>query len=155
MGVENDDTLKLHLKDMDLEFSWPVGKIKEVIPDLGSVTVSSPTPCSLEIARAISILVEEHKIPEAKVGLASGVSAFLWLYTAIHGCVVSLLILKAYSDSNAKCFAVSNSFGFSCFVGVNQQKLLSLLSFHLDQVWVHQLHFVSLSQPPFLLYQTL
>nr|UES73134.1 mevalonate kinase [Gymnema sylvestre] len=83
---ENDDTLKLHLKDMDLEFSWHVGRIKEVIPDLGSINASSPTSCSLEITKAIALLVEEQNIPAEKIGLASGVSAFLWLYTAIHGC---------------------------------------------------------------------
>ncbi|CAI9764292.1 unnamed protein product [Fraxinus pennsylvanica] len=82
---DNDDTLKLHLKDMDLEFSWPVGRIKEVLPDLGSHATSSPSSCSLETTKAIAALVEEQNIPEAKSGLASGVSTFLWLYTSIHG----------------------------------------------------------------------
>lgn len=103
VGVENDDTLKLHLKDMDFEFSWNVGRLKEVIPDLGSINASSPTSCSLEITKAIALLVEEQNIPEGKKGLASGVSAFLWLYTAIHGSVFYLLILKkAYIVSKTK-----------------------------------------------------
>ncbi|KAL2469189.1 Mevalonate kinase [Forsythia ovata] len=82
---DNDDTIKLHLKDVDLEFSWPVGRIKEVLPDLGSHTASSPSSCSLETIKEIAALVEEQNIPEAKIGLASGVSTFLWLYTSIHG----------------------------------------------------------------------
>ncbi|CAA3000092.1 mevalonate kinase-like isoform X2 [Olea europaea var. sylvestris] len=82
---DNDDTLKLNLKDVDLEFCWPVGRIKEVLPDLGSHTTSSPSSCSLETIKAIASLVEEQNIPEAKIGLASGVSTFLWLYTSIHG----------------------------------------------------------------------
>ncbi|CDP20121.1 unnamed protein product [Coffea canephora] len=83
---DNDDTLKLYLKDMDLEFSWPVGKIKEAIPELGSFSASSPMSCSLETTKAIAALVDEQNIPEAKIGLASGISAFLWLYISIHGC---------------------------------------------------------------------
>lgn len=82
---DNDDALKLHLKDLNLEFSWPVGKIKEVMPELGSISVSSPSSCSLETTKAIASLVEELHLPEAKSGLASGISAFLWLYTSIHG----------------------------------------------------------------------
>ncbi|CAA2953724.1 Mevalonate kinase [Olea europaea subsp. europaea] len=82
---DNDDTLKLHLKDMDLEFSWPVGRIKEVLPDLGSHAASSPSSCSSETIKAITTLVEEQNIPEAKIGLSSGVTTFLWLYTSIHG----------------------------------------------------------------------
>lgn len=85
---DNDDTLILHLKDMDLEFCWPVGRIEEVLPDLGSHATSSPSSCSLETIKAIASLVEEQNIPEAKIGLASGVSTFLWLYTSIHGCVI-------------------------------------------------------------------
>ncbi|KAK6118574.1 hypothetical protein DH2020_047687 [Rehmannia glutinosa] len=83
--ADNDDALKLHLKDMALEFSWPVGKLKEVMPELGSHAASSPSSCSLETIKAIASLVEEQSIPEANIGLASGISAFLWLYTSIHG----------------------------------------------------------------------
>nr|QEY10158.1 mevalonate kinase reductase [Scutellaria barbata] len=82
---DNDDTLKLHLKDLDLEFSWPVAKIKEVLLDMGSHPASSPLSCSFETTKALVSLVEEQNIPEAKSGLASGISAFLWLYTSIHG----------------------------------------------------------------------
>lgn len=73
---------------MDLEFSWPVGRISEAIPELGSFSASSPTSCSLEITKAIAALVDEQNIPEAKTGLASGVSAFIWLYISIHGYVI-------------------------------------------------------------------
>lgn len=105
VGVENDDTLKLHLKDMDLEFSWNIGRIQEVMPDLGNINASSPTSCSLEISKAIALLVEEQNIPEEKKGLASGVSAFLWMYTATHGSVFYLLMLKkAYIVSKTKLY---------------------------------------------------
>nr|AGS18028.1 mevalonate kinase [Picrorhiza kurrooa] len=82
---DNDDTLKLHLKDMDLEFSWPVIMIKEVLPQADGMDISSPSSCSLESLKAIAALVESLNIPEANIALASGVSAFLWLYTSIHG----------------------------------------------------------------------
>uniref|UniRef100_A0A5B7ABN9 Mevalonate kinase n=1 Tax=Davidia involucrata TaxID=16924 RepID=A0A5B7ABN9_DAVIN len=82
---DNDDTLKLQLKDMALQFSWPVGKIKEALPGFDSCLASSPTSCSPENIKSIAALVEEHNIPEAKIGLAAGVTAFLWLYTSIQG----------------------------------------------------------------------
>ncbi|EPS72262.1 mevalonate kinase [Genlisea aurea] len=81
---DNDEELKLHLKDMGLEFSWPVGKIKETMPELGGVPGSIPS-YSLEAMKAIASLVEEQSIPEDNTGLISGISAFLWLYTSIHG----------------------------------------------------------------------
>jgi mevalonate kinase len=40
--------------------------------------------------KLILALVEEQNIPEAKISLASGVTAFLWLYTSILGYVVTL-----------------------------------------------------------------
>nr|AJT35507.1 mevalonate kinase [Gentiana rigescens] len=111
---ENDDTVKLHLKDMDVEFSWPVGKIKDAISDLGSISASSPTSCSLEITKAIASLVEEQQIPEANIGLASGISAFLWLYIAIHGCKPAVAIVTSelplgsgLGSSAAFCVALS------------------------------------------------
>ncbi|KAG7969136.1 hypothetical protein I3843_07G015800 [Carya illinoinensis] len=82
---DNDDSLKLQLKDMSLEFSWPVSRIKEVLPEVVSSSSPTPTSCSIETMKSIAALVEEQNIPEAKIGLATGVSAFLWLYTCIQG----------------------------------------------------------------------
>ncbi|OVA05765.1 GHMP kinase N-terminal domain [Macleaya cordata] len=81
----NDGLLKINLKDMGLEFSWPIERIKEALPELGNPLSSQPQSCSQESLRSIAALVEEQNIPEAKIGLAAGISAFLWLYTSIHG----------------------------------------------------------------------
>nr|AZB52798.1 mevalonate kinase [Centranthera grandiflora] len=82
---DNDDAIKIHLKDLALELSWPVGKIAEVLPELGSNAASSPRSSSLESSKAIASLIEDQNIPEANIGITSGISAFLWLYTSIHG----------------------------------------------------------------------
>ncbi|KAJ6876836.1 mevalonate kinase-like [Populus alba x Populus x berolinensis] len=82
---ENDDRLTLQLKDMALEFSWPIGRIKEALSSLGGPFPSTPTSCSAESLKLILALIEEQNILEAKISLASGVSAFLWLYTSILG----------------------------------------------------------------------
>ncbi|XP_019154776.1 PREDICTED: mevalonate kinase-like isoform X1 [Ipomoea nil] len=111
---ENDQTLKLQLKDVSLEFSWPVARIKDAFPNLDSSVASSPSSCSLETHKSIASLVEKQKILEANIGLASGVSAFLWLYTSILGCkpakavVHSELPLGAgLGSSAALCVALS------------------------------------------------
>ncbi|XP_074311553.1 mevalonate kinase isoform X2 [Silene latifolia] len=70
---------------MGLEFSWPIGRIREALPGFDSPDPSTPKSCSLESHRSIACLIEDQAIPEAKVALSSGVSAFLWLYTCIHG----------------------------------------------------------------------
>ncbi|KAL2346866.1 hypothetical protein Fmac_000866 [Flemingia macrophylla] len=80
--TDDEDLLKLQLKDTTLEFSWPVSKVREAFPAQLS---STPTSCSVENAKAIAALVDHLSIPEAKIGLASGVSAFLWLYSSIQG----------------------------------------------------------------------
>lgn len=83
---ESNDELTLSLKDMGLEFSWPVGRIKETMGELAaSPYPSSPTSCSPEAMKLIAPLIEELNIPEAKITIAAGVSAFLWLYTSIQG----------------------------------------------------------------------
>ena len=81
----DDDTLKLELKDMALEFSWQIARIKEALPESVSPVSSKPASCSVESAKSIAALVEQQTIPEANIGLASGISAFLWLYSSIQG----------------------------------------------------------------------
>ncbi|KAL5728603.1 mevalonate kinase [Ranunculus cassubicifolius] len=78
---KDEDLLRLHLKDMGLEFAWTIGKIKEVVGESITPNPSLPRSCSSDTIKVIANLVEEQNIPEAKIGLAAGVSAF---YLAIH-----------------------------------------------------------------------
>ncbi|GAB2277502.1 hypothetical protein Dimus_012209 [Dionaea muscipula] len=82
---DDENTLRLQLKDMALEFSWPTARVMESLPGFNSPNPLTPITCSPESLSSIASLVEEQNIPEAKIGLASGVSAFLWLYTSIIG----------------------------------------------------------------------
>jgi len=98
--VDNEESLRLVLKDTALEFSWPISRIREAFPESVSLLSSTPNSCSVECAKSIASLVEDLNIPEAKIGLASGVAAFLWLYSSIQGfeikTLVSLLFLFTY-----------------------------------------------------------
>ncbi|KAF2285917.1 hypothetical protein GH714_008959 [Hevea brasiliensis] len=112
--IENDDSLKLQLKDVALEFSWPIGRIKEALSNLGAPSSSTPTSCSIESVKSISALVDEQNIPEAKIALASGVSAFLWLYTSIRGFKPATVVVTSdlplgsgLGSSAAFCVALS------------------------------------------------
>ncbi|XP_027349756.1 mevalonate kinase [Abrus precatorius] len=82
---DSEESLKLVLKDAALEFSWPISRIKAAFPESAAPLSFTPSSCSVENAKSIAALVEELDIPEAKFGLASGVSAFLWLYSSIQG----------------------------------------------------------------------
>lgn len=82
---DDEDSLKLHLKDQGLEFSWPITKIRAAFSESATQLSSTPTSCSVENAKSIAALVEQLNIPEARIGIASGVSAFLWLYSSIQG----------------------------------------------------------------------
>nr|WNX96114.1 Mevalonate kinase [Ayapana triplinervis] len=82
---DNDDALTLHLMDVDLKFSWPIGRIKEILPHSVNNSASSPTTCCEETIKLILAVLEDSKKLESKIGIASGVVAFLWLYTSILG----------------------------------------------------------------------
>ncbi|KAJ6802731.1 mevalonate kinase-like [Iris pallida] len=79
-----DGSLELDLKDMNVVFSWPLSRLKEAFQEITPIP-SSPRSCSRENMEVLQMLVEEKNIPEARIGLSSGVSAFLYLYTSIHG----------------------------------------------------------------------
>ncbi|CAN8265363.1 unnamed protein product [Cochlearia groenlandica] len=94
-SAENNDRLTLQLNDLSLEFSWPLARLKEVIPyDSSTLSLSMPTSCSGETLQSIAVLVEEQNIPEAKIWLSSGISTFLWLYTSILGFKPATVIIR-------------------------------------------------------------
>ncbi|XP_010524882.1 PREDICTED: mevalonate kinase [Tarenaya hassleriana] len=82
---ENDDKLTLQLKDMALEFSWSMARLKELMNYTNIPCPSTPSSCSSQSLKSIAVLVEEQNIPEAKIWLSSGISTFLWLYAHIIG----------------------------------------------------------------------
>ncbi|CAM8936130.1 unnamed protein product [Rhodiola kirilowii] len=63
---ESDDALKLQLKDIGIDLSWPIEKIKDVLH--GSCTpISSNKSCPQDSLKSIAAIVEEQNIPEAKL----------------------------------------------------------------------------------------
>lgn len=92
---ENEESLRLVLKDTALEFSWPISRIREAFPESVSLLSSTPNSCSVECAKSIASLVEDLNIPEAKIGLASGVAAFLWLYSSIQGFKPATVVINS------------------------------------------------------------
>ncbi|KAL3591232.1 hypothetical protein D5086_009872 [Populus alba] len=124
-STENDDRLTLQLKDMALAFSWPIGRIKEPLSSLGGPFPSTPTSCSTASMKLILALVEEQNIPEAKISLASGVTAFLWLYTSILGFKPATVVVTSelplgsgLGSSAALCVAFSAAL-LACSDSVN------------------------------------
>ncbi|XP_050381798.1 mevalonate kinase [Argentina anserina] len=113
---DNDGLLRLELKDIGLEFSWPVGRIKEALSGIDVPNPSTPTTCPAEAIKSLAILVEELNIPEAKIGIAAGVLAFLWLYSSIQGFKPATVIITSelplgsgLGSSAALCVALSGA----------------------------------------------
>uniref|UniRef100_A0A1D1ZBR8 Mevalonate kinase n=1 Tax=Anthurium amnicola TaxID=1678845 RepID=A0A1D1ZBR8_9ARAE len=117
-----DGLIELELKDMGLVFSWSTGRLKEVLSELGPPVPSLPQPCSPETLKLVSRLVEEQNVPEAKVGLANGIVAFLHLYTSLQGLkpgkvVVSSDLPMGSGLGSSASFCVSLSAAFLALSG--------------------------------------
>uniref|UniRef100_A0A0E0EWN2 Mevalonate kinase n=1 Tax=Oryza meridionalis TaxID=40149 RepID=A0A0E0EWN2_9ORYZ len=78
--------VELDLKDPGLAFSWPCRRLREVLLTEEAAGAREARPCSPDRLASITRLLEEHEIPEAKIWLSAGLSAFLFLYTSILGC---------------------------------------------------------------------
>ncbi|KAK7284336.1 hypothetical protein RJT34_19081 [Clitoria ternatea] len=137
----NQDSLKLFLKDTSLEFSWPISRIREAFPDSPS---PAPASCSVENAKSIASLVDQLNIPPANAQLAPGLSAFLWLYSSIQGFKPATVVVTSelplgsgLGSSAAFCVALSAAllaFNDSVSLDLNQQGWHSFGDKELDLV---------------------
>lgn len=79
--------VEVDLRDLTLAFSWPCAHHREALGEGYKAELRALRPCSPDELAAIAKLLEQHEIPEAKIWLSAGLSAFLFLYTSILGLV--------------------------------------------------------------------
>uniref|UniRef100_A0A0E0ARD8 Mevalonate kinase n=1 Tax=Oryza glumipatula TaxID=40148 RepID=A0A0E0ARD8_9ORYZ len=99
--------LELDLRDHGLTFSWPCARLHEALLTEEVAGAQEARPCSPDRMASIARLLEEHEIPEAKIWLSAGLSAFLFLYTSILGS--DLPMGSGLGSSAAFCVSMSGA----------------------------------------------
>ncbi|XP_066397216.1 uncharacterized protein [Miscanthus floridulus] len=115
-GGADSGAVELYLRDSGLSFSWPCSRLRGALGEEISANPGVPAPCSPDQLATIARLLEDQEIPEAKIWLSAGLSAFLFLYTSILGCrpgkavVTSDLPMGAgLGSSSAFCVSMSGA----------------------------------------------
>lgn len=72
-----DETVSLYLSDLKLQLQWSLEEIK------GVVELAETNDASADLIAKLKGLVDDKPFPEANIGVAAGVMAFLFLYVSI------------------------------------------------------------------------
>ncbi|KAI5077331.1 hypothetical protein GOP47_0007155 [Adiantum capillus-veneris] len=88
------DGVCLQLLDLKLTLQWSLQEIDSLVKLVHSdVAVANPT--SPEVIARLKDLLDDKSLPEAKIGIAFGVMAFLFLYSSILGVIPSTVTVSA------------------------------------------------------------
>ncbi|GLJ39962.1 hypothetical protein SUGI_0817540 [Cryptomeria japonica] len=87
VAADPNGDLTINLIDMKVCLTWPIQRLEAAFQSL-DIFVPDPLcikPCSTEFMQCVAALLNEEEFPEAIIGVAEGVSAFLFLYISIIG----------------------------------------------------------------------
>ncbi|MCO5556984.1 hypothetical protein L7F22_010539 [Adiantum nelumboides] len=84
----------LQLLDLKLTLQWSLQEMDSLVKLVHS-DVAMANPNSLDVIARLKNLLDNKSLPEAKIGIASGVMAFLFLYSAILGVIPSTVTVSA------------------------------------------------------------
>ncbi|MCO5552351.1 hypothetical protein L7F22_005862 [Adiantum nelumboides] len=84
----------LQLLDLKLTLQWSLQEMDSLVKLVHS-DVALANPNSLNVIARLKGLLDDKSLPEAKIGIASGVMAFLFLYSSILGVIPSTVTVSA------------------------------------------------------------
>lgn len=93
-SFSSTDTICLHLSDLELSWQWSLQEIEglvKLVHSEGSLGDAN----SAYIIDTLKHLLDDKPLPEANIGLASGIMAFLFLYSSILGSVPSTVTVSS------------------------------------------------------------
>lgn len=93
-SISPDDGIHLHLLDLKLNLQWSLQEI-ECLMELAHSDVAVSNPISSDIIAKLRCLMDKKPLPEAKIGIDSGVMAFLFLYASILGSLPSTVTITS------------------------------------------------------------
>lgn len=88
------DGVCFQLLDLKLTLQWSLQEIDSLVKLVHS-DVALANPNSLDVIARLKSLLDNKSLPEAKIGIASGVMAFLFLYSSILGAIPSTITVSA------------------------------------------------------------
>eukprot|EP00250_Pteridium_aquilinum_P011815 c20323_g1_i1 orf=304-1428(+) len=127
-SVLPNDGVCLQLLDLKLNLQWSLQEIESLVK-LVHTDVALANPSSPDIVAKLKCLLDDKPLPEANIGISSGVMAFLFLYSSILGSLPSIVTVSSDLPMGAG-LGSSASFCVSLVAALHAMAKLSASSNH-------------------------